>query len=384
MESDAHALGQVNLPELSDVQLAKEIERRATMHSRWMQIYEEEFIPMAHGIRLFGQVYNTMVRPADPYEFMSLLGATEMVSLKRNRMLDELAGMIREDTHLKKHLKRGGSPANFESFYQALTDFTKAFGDLSCGTDQCVSGEQAIIRLLLEMAKSPSVKRTVLRDDLPRLKEDFTARFPLDQQHQAHDLLDLGRASYRLRDDDNIYLGKIRSQLDRAVREARHRLETAGAAPASPEPSRDLLQAVHVYGSDSATPDSNRSGKEGVELRVRQIVGQPAGPGIASGKAQVIEDISELLSFEAGSILVCDALDPTMTFAVPLCEGIVERRGGMLIHGAIIAREYGLPCVTGISQATSVIRTGDRLTVDGYLGIVTIHRKNAAIGPIPK
>jgi pyruvate,water dikinase len=56
----------------------------------------------------------------------------------------------------------------------------------------------------------------------------------------------------------------------------------------------------------------------------------------------------------------------------------------MLIHGAIIAREYGLPCVTGISQATSVIRTGDRLTVDGYLGIVTIHRKNAAIDPIPK
>jgi pyruvate,water dikinase len=44
----------------------------------------------------------------------------------------------------------------------------------------------------------------------------------------------------------------------------------------------------------------------------------------------------------------------------------------MLIHGAIIAREYGLPCVTGVPRAAELIRTGDRVTVDGYLGIVTI------------
>jgi len=61
-----------------------------------------------------------------------------------------------------------------------------------------------------------------------------------------------------------------------------------------------------------------------------------------------------------------------MTFAAPLAAAIVERRGGMLIHGAIIAREYGIPCVTGILEATRRIRTGDRLTVDGYLGIVVI------------
>jgi phosphohistidine swiveling domain-containing protein len=44
----------------------------------------------------------------------------------------------------------------------------------------------------------------------------------------------------------------------------------------------------------------------------------------------------------------------------------------MLIHGAIIAREYGLPCVTGVPEALQFIRTGDHLTVDGYLGIVII------------
>jgi pyruvate,water dikinase len=44
----------------------------------------------------------------------------------------------------------------------------------------------------------------------------------------------------------------------------------------------------------------------------------------------------------------------------------------MLIHGAIIAREYGLPCITGIPDATTLIQTGDEITVDGYLGIVTL------------
>ncbi len=61
-----------------------------------------------------------------------------------------------------------------------------------------------------------------------------------------------------------------------------------------------------------------------------------------------------------------------MTFVVPLCAGIVERRGGMLIHGAIIAREYGLPCVTGVPDATILTHTGDEITVDGYLGIVIV------------
>ena len=112
--------------------------------------------------------------------------------------------------------------------------------------------------------------------------------------------------------------------------------------------------------------------KTGRIVKARQLLGQPAGPGIARGSARVVLKQSDLFEFKHGDILVCDALDPNMTFIVPLSAGIVERRGGMLIHGAIIAREYGLPCVTGIVDAASSIRTGQTITVDGYLGIVTI------------
>ena len=61
-----------------------------------------------------------------------------------------------------------------------------------------------------------------------------------------------------------------------------------------------------------------------------------------------------------------------MTHLVPLAGAIVERRGGMLIHGAIIARELGIPCVNGVRQAANVLRNGDFVTVDGHLGIVTV------------
>ena len=58
-------------------------------------------------------------------------------------------------------------------------------------------------------------------------------------------------------------------------------------------------------------------------------------------------------------------------FVITACA-IVERRGGMLIHGAIIARELGIPCVNGVAGAVDRLPEGELVTVDGYLGIVTI------------
>jgi rifampicin phosphotransferase len=183
----------------------------------------------------------------------------------------------------------------------------------------------------------------------------------------------LARASYRLRDDDNIYLGKIESQLLAAIQAARRRL-------AALEPERrttgawkmlaDLLAELDHLPSPRAPVEEGRGHPP--DIRPRQLIGQPAGPGIARGKARVIREHADLAGFRHGDVMVCDAVDPNMTFVIPLAAAVVERRGGMLIHGAIIAREYGLPCVTGIPDATSLVQTGDQVTVDGYLGIVTV------------
>ena len=92
MAEAAHAMAGRDLSSLTDGDLAKEICRREETYATWKQVYWDEFIPLAHGIRLFGQVYNEAVRPRDPFEFVDLLKGEELLSLRRNRMITEMAG----------------------------------------------------------------------------------------------------------------------------------------------------------------------------------------------------------------------------------------------------------------------------------------------------
>jgi len=200
--------------------------------------------------------------------------------------------------------------------------------------------------------------------------EEFEENWP-DEWERAAELLDLARVSYRLRDDDNIHLGRIEAQAEAAVEEGRRRLSDSGRSAPEDLSRGDVARALR---DPDFVPDDigDEEPTDEMVVQARQIVGQPAGPGLAQGAARVIRSNADLTRFQHGEVLICDAVDPNMTFVVPLASAVVERRGGMLIHGAIIAREYGLPCVTGVPDATERIRSGDSVTVDGYLGIVTI------------
>jgi pyruvate,water dikinase len=213
--------------------------------------------------------------------------------------------------------------------------------------------------------------------DALALQQRFFARFQGPKRKEAEELLDLARSSYRLRDDDNIYLGKIEAQLLSAVKEATSRVESSERRGTYKSELDDLKSVIHDLDYGNRHRELAVSSNEyGFKVNPRQLVGQPAGPGLSKGKARVIRHHMDLQDFKNAEILVCDSVDPNMTFVIPLAAGVIERRGGMLIHGAIIAREYGLPCVTGIPDATSLIHTGDDITVDGFLGIVTIAQKD--------
>jgi pyruvate,water dikinase len=202
------------------------------------------------------------------------------------------------------------------------------------------------------------------------LEEYYLSFFPDERKPFARDLLGLARASYRLRDDDNIYLGRIKGRLMSDLDEGRRRLK----GRLSDVRDVDIPKALQdpLYKPSQKEELSDETPTTSFALHARQLVGQPAGSGIAIGTARVILQEKDLALFNAGEVIVCDALEPNMTFIMPLASGIVECRGGMLIHGAIIAREYSLPCVTGVPNAVSLIKTGDTVSVDGYLGIVII------------
>jgi pyruvate,water dikinase len=372
MVEEAGGLAEENISLLSDHTLAEEIDRRSDRYEQWKADYWRYCIPFAHGMRLFGQIYNEVVRPEDPYEFMGLLSGTGLFSIKRNQMLEKIASLLRHDPQLAARVEKGEVANADPAFRQMLDEFTRQFGDSAWQTARF--DEHNMVNLLLEMATRPhTTGRSPLRGRRA-LDKRFLSKFTDDQRPEAVELLDLARASYRLRDDDNIYLGKIKGQVLRAVQEGKRRIQKRKKIDLSVLPREEVTRALRDPGyipqEPSRTPKAPLP--KGPPVTARQLIGQPAGPGVAAGKARVIETSSDLFDFKAGEILVCDAVEPNMTFVVPLSSGIIERRGGMLIHGAIIAREYGLPCVTGVPNVTSSIKTGDMVTVDGYLGIVII------------
>jgi len=100
--------------------------------------------------------------------------------------------------------------------------------------------------------------------------------------------------------------------------------------------------------------------------------GTSACGGASEGAARVIEDVSGISALRAGEILVTRQTDPGWAAVFFLTKGLVIERGGMLSHGAIIAREYGIPAVVGVNDATRRIRSGERIRVDGDNGVVEL------------
>ncbi|MCX2953404.1 PEP/pyruvate-binding domain-containing protein [Lentzea sp. NEAU-D7] len=100
------------------------------------------------------------------------------------------------------------------------------------------------------------------------------------------------------------------------------------------------------------------------------LVGTPASAGMVTGVARVVMDPVGA-HLEPGEILVAPSTDPGWTPLFLTAGGLVMEMGGANSHGAVVAREYGIPAVVGVREAVTRIRTGERITVDGSTGAVT-------------
>jgi pyruvate,water dikinase len=360
---------------MSDEQLATEISRRAGICEKWKKRYWEFCIPFAHGVRLFGMVYNRTVKPENPYEFLELLAGTALKSVQRNERLQRLADRVREDHSLAELVRSGKLPEGSEFSNEVMALAEELRTPLS-GAVSLSELRAGMLDFINEMAQAGNTEKNRRSRSKSSLEKDFLSSTPKGDRAFALKLLDLARASYRLRDDDNIYLGQIEKRLLDSLEEARKRSKAASKIALDISYASDVARCLRDPNYRLESRKLEPTKVEDKRIMPRQLVGQPAGAGLATGPARVISRSEDLFAFKKGEILVCDAVDPNMTFVVPMASGIVERRGGMLIHGAIIAREYGLPCVTGIPDADRLICTGNQITVDGYLGIVTINRNS--------
>ncbi|MEW6272147.1 MAG: PEP-utilizing enzyme [Thermodesulfobacteriota bacterium] len=145
---------------------------------------------------------------------------------------------------------------------------------------------------------------------------------------------------------------------------------------------REAAARRAAYGQfrDAAVPDTLRGAADEAPAAVdqatteapsaRELSGLGVSPGRAVGPARVVRSVDDLRSLCAGEVIVAASTDPSWTSLLALGSALVLEMGGLLSHGAIVARELGIPAVVNVAHATRVLATGDWIVVDGRAGTV--------------
>jgi pyruvate,water dikinase len=150
----------------------------------------------------------------------------------------------------------------------------------------------------------------------------------------------------------------------------------SGLADTSLEETIAKRRAEFDYNTRHAPPPILRDGvainlsRARAESAQNELRGIAGSPGTVSGVVRVVRGPQEFDKLQRGEILVAPLTNPVWTPLFAIAGGIITQVGGILSHGAIVAREYGIPAVMAVQDATSVLKDGQRVTVDGSRGIV--------------
>jgi pyruvate,water dikinase len=158
-----------------------------------------------------------------------------------------------------------------------------------------------------------------------------------------------------------------------AERKAAIRVWAAHETPPALGPIPDVIDdpaIVMLWGITRESLDNWLSA--GSTSERREVRGFAASSGVVEGIARIVRSADELSRLQQGDILVCQVTNPTWTPVFNKIRAAVSDIGGSMSHAAIVAREYGLPAVVGTGNATSMIKDGQRIRVDGGRGIVTL------------
>ncbi|MBO3841565.1 MAG: hypothetical protein FGF48_04020 [Candidatus Brockarchaeota archaeon] len=100
--------------------------------------------------------------------------------------------------------------------------------------------------------------------------------------------------------------------------------------------------------------------------------GIPASQGVLTAPVRVLKSVENIWQVRPGEILVVPRTDPGWTPVFSKIGGLITETGGMLSHGAVVSREYGIPAVTNVPNACRVFKTGQTVTIDGNNGLVRV------------
>jgi pyruvate,water dikinase len=222
------------------------------------------------------------------------------------------------------------------------------------------------------------VLRWVLKHTQANTRERDTVHFELTRLFPPFRrlLLELGRRwSQRgmlLQADDIFYLtldemGEVAAAPCSMVDKAQARRAEYQANRSRPWP--DIIRGGQEIYAQAATPAEAVDG---------QLSGVAGSPGLVTGLARVIRGPEEFCNLQKDDILVAPLTNPVWTPLFAIAGGVITEVGGILSHGAIVAREYGIPAVLSVPGATAQVSDGQTITIDGNRGLVLLETGGAS------
>ncbi len=428
-------LSSASCSELSD-HLAETVHR---LEKVW-EIHFLLFIPTTLAISQFEDMYLELFEPDDPLEAYTLLAGYENKTLENGLRQWKLSELLRQKTDLAERLKTASSSELdvifqelardtewLDSWKSYLNEHGERSDKITLNTPTWIEDPTPVLKniqnlllapqrdLITEMSTVTSRRNAALENVNEKIrlypqaiKSLFQARMEnarkatvLKEDHThwldarvfaATRRLILGigarltQSGFIPSRDDVFYLTleEIQQALTSSSRsvsaseriderkEIEHRFAAVtpppvlGTEPDEPPPDDPVSRMFAKVEGEPPQKSSNKS----------ELLGNPGSAGKVSAKVRVIHQLDEMKRIAPGEILVTESTSPAWTPFFPSLGGVVTDAGGALCHGAVIAREYGIPAVVGTGEATAILKDAGLVELDGGKGLVTILSSN--------
>jgi pyruvate,water dikinase len=221
-----------------------------------------------------------------------------------------------------------------------------------------VSGDVTPDLYLLEKKNFKILEKTVAKQAWQLIGND-KVKTELEGNIRA-DIPEELQSKQKIDDKDIVQLAKLGKKIEDLYK-----------SPQDIEWAKQGDQLFIVQARPVTTMKETQKSDELPEIKEEPILtGVAASPGISVGKVSIVLDATKIEKVRSGDVLVAEMTTPDFVPAMKRAVGIVTNRGGRTAHAAIVSRELGIPCVVGADKATTTLKDGQEITVDGFRGKV--------------
>ncbi len=403
------ALAAIDPAGLSEDELGKLVEDLA-------RAGEEYFLPnlaisLTHAL-VHSSLFRFLSLLAEPAAaaklYDELVGYCETKTSVVNADLQELARLARRDTALERLLRQterraivdGNRLSDFPAFEKTFARFLEDHGHREVDFDAFQptwSGQPWVVlenvRLLLEQPDlpDPAARSAELREIQQRAEDRLAVLLPEDLRFFGAELVRLCRAYTALDDIEHYQTTRLNVPFRRALMELGLRLSRRGVLESAEaifflrRPTLEGLLAGRVSEADArreasegALEYSRRSkeappwvwGEAPAAPSSGALRGLPGSPGVAEGSVFLVHSVDDFARFPSGAVLVARTTSPSWTPLFYSACAVVTESGGPLSHGAVTAREVGIPAVMAVQGILQAVADGIRVRVNGTAGTV--------------